>query len=39
MLATLPVDLPQPREAALRLSPAYAEICRSVSRHLAAVPA
>lgn len=39
VVATLPVDLPQPHDAALRLSPAYAEICRSVSRHLAAVPA
>jgi NitT/TauT family transport system ATP-binding protein len=33
--AAFPVDLPQPRTADLRLTPAYAEVCRSVSDGLA----
>jgi NitT/TauT family transport system ATP-binding protein len=33
--ADLPVELPQPRERALRTSPAYATICATVSEELA----
>ena len=33
--ADLPVELPQPRERALRTSPAYAAICATVSEELA----
>jgi NitT/TauT family transport system ATP-binding protein len=33
--ADLPVDLPQPRERALRTSPGYVAICAAVSNHLA----
>jgi len=33
--ADLPVELPQPRERALRTSPAYAMICATVSEELA----
>jgi NitT/TauT family transport system ATP-binding protein len=33
--ADLTIDLPQPRERALRTAPAYAAICASVSGHLA----
>ncbi len=34
--AELAVDLPHPRERALRTAPAYAAICAAASRHLAA---
>ncbi len=33
--AEFPVDLPQPRQRALRTAPAYAAICAAASRHLA----
>jgi len=36
IVADLPVDLPQPRERALRTEPSYAAICTTISRHLAA---
>jgi NitT/TauT family transport system ATP-binding protein len=36
IVADLPVDLPQPRERALRTSPRYAALCATVSGHLAA---
>jgi NitT/TauT family transport system ATP-binding protein len=35
IVADLPVELPQPRERALRTSPCYAAICATVSQHLA----
>jgi hypothetical protein len=35
----LPVDLPQPRDRALRTSPGYAALCAAVSGHLAAAMA
>jgi NitT/TauT family transport system ATP-binding protein len=34
IVAELPVDLPQPRQRALRTSPAYAALCASVSEQL-----
>ena len=34
--ATLPVELPQPRDRAVRMTPAYAAMCENVSRALAA---
>jgi NitT/TauT family transport system ATP-binding protein len=36
IVAELPVDLPQPRQRALRTSPAYAALCASVSEQLVA---
>jgi len=39
IIADLPVALPQPRTAALRLSPAYAGLCETVSARLAAAMA
>jgi len=36
IVADLPIDLPQPRERALRTMPSYAAICRAISSHLAA---
>ena len=35
IVAELPIDLPQPRERALRTLPAYAALCVSVSERLA----
>jgi len=35
IVADLPVELPQPRDRALRTSPRYAAICAAVSGHLA----
>jgi NitT/TauT family transport system ATP-binding protein len=35
IVAELPVELPQPRERALRTSPRYTALCVTVSRHLA----
>jgi NitT/TauT family transport system ATP-binding protein len=35
IVADLPVELPQPRDRALRISPAYAAICSAVSDELA----
>jgi NitT/TauT family transport system ATP-binding protein len=39
IVADLPVDLPQPRDRALRMSPRYAELCATVSGQLAAAMA
>jgi NitT/TauT family transport system ATP-binding protein len=39
IVGDLPVELPQPRERALRTSPRYAAICATVSNHLAAAMA
>ena len=36
IVADLPIDLPQPRERALRTMPSYAAICTAISSHLAA---
>ncbi|HYZ42890.1 MAG TPA: ABC transporter ATP-binding protein [Stellaceae bacterium] len=35
IVADLPINLPQPRERALRTSPRYGELCATVSSHLA----
>jgi len=35
IIADLPIELPQPRDRALRTSPAYAGICANVSEQLA----
>jgi NitT/TauT family transport system ATP-binding protein len=35
IVAELPVELPQPRERALRTSPRYVALCASVSDYLA----
>jgi NitT/TauT family transport system ATP-binding protein len=37
--ADLPVELPQPRERTLRTSPRYAELCATISNHLASAMA
>jgi len=39
IVGDLPVELPQPRDRALRTSPGYATICVTVSNHLAAAMA
>jgi NitT/TauT family transport system ATP-binding protein len=39
IVGDLPVELPQPRDRALRTSPNYAAICAMVSNHLAAAMA
>jgi NitT/TauT family transport system ATP-binding protein len=36
IVADLPVDLPQPRERALRTTPSYAAVCTTISSRLAA---
>ena len=36
VIADLPIELPQPREAGLRTAPAYADYCRLLSERLAA---
>jgi NitT/TauT family transport system ATP-binding protein len=35
IIADLPIELPQPRERALRTSPRYAAVCATISNHLA----